>query len=626
MNNIVDNQNQKDCEVEIVSKPRIKKEANFQTTHNCNNHNERNKSWMYDRNGNLMNSAVTKVSTNNDLYSISNNVVENLFKKRIIEETRSINAEINYYKTLKNKDKVCREIEWNRRIEFSQWELNRTEPKMFSKEINIPFEIKNDIIPDKLYKIVKIVGIYYNLNPNFILFIIIHLVEIAIHGQVYVEMSSGWKESMCSYGIPILGSGNRKSSLMEMLKKPFNDFITKKNEDDLKNIDRIKTRNKELDKIIKAQKSGIRKNFLNKINDDKINLDDESVEQMFSEIEEVEKRINRHRKKINEIPKIFFGKITEERLFEALYSQGGHISFCDAEPHFLKCNICSNHASVLLSAHDHEYISYETKNSGKVSIEKPSITILQMAQPSVALNFYQNKCEDDDIGFTARFIPCFGQAYSSDERESPDKVKNLLEEEFYPRITALLNRYFTQEHTQKKKIIITRLLLNNSIGKLENEMGQKIRSQKNVFMEPFLRKAHGQAVRYAAAIHAFNHAYEAIEDSVLSEDEIDLGVAIVRGLIPHAEYIFDRKKYTSKHNAIKVIDRLINSTMNNGGLLLDTRVISQMTNIKKEELFDALRILEDHNLCRVVPEPGRAAAVVIHPLFYSLFRSSPEWN
>ena len=88
MNNIVDNQNQKDCEVEIVSKPRIKKEANFQTTHNCNNHNERNKSWMYDRNGNLMNSAVTKVSTNNDLYSISNNVVENLFKKRIIEETR----------------------------------------------------------------------------------------------------------------------------------------------------------------------------------------------------------------------------------------------------------------------------------------------------------------------------------------------------------------------------------------------------------------------------------------------------------------------------------------------------------------------------------------------------------
>ena len=72
------------------------------------------------------------------------------------------------------------------------------------------------------------------MNYSFILFVILHLIEVAVHGRVCAKMNDTWIVPMCSYGIAIAHSGAMKTPLMNLLKKPFEDFISNKRNKDYK--------------------------------------------------------------------------------------------------------------------------------------------------------------------------------------------------------------------------------------------------------------------------------------------------------------------------------------------------------------------------------------------------------
>ena len=303
--------------------------------------------------------------------------------------------------------------------------------------------------------------------------------------------------------------------------------------------------------------------------------------------------------------------------------QGGHLACCNGENTFIRSSkILTECSSYLLSVHDMEHIDDLTKTASSFSIERPAVTILQMAQPNVALKFYQ----DEDlkiIGLSPRFIPLFSTSDCRIIDDNPDRLMEILKELYEPRITALLERYFSQDKDAEKFVLHLHEKAYALVKQFESDF-LYARSQGFTFMSSFHNKAHGHAVRFAAAIHAFNHAYEAIQDSEISEAEMRAGIVMMKMVLPHAEYVFNQSLLAAHIGAVAIIKALLRCSQGAEVFELTARELSQMTHLKKQEVEPALALLESHNLCALYREPGRATVVLLHPAFYHSFAEA-EW-
>lgn len=307
----------------------------------------------------------------------------------------------------------------------------------------------------------------------------------------------------------------------------------------------------------------------------------------------------------------------------ALEHQGGHLASCDGENGFLTSSkLLEKCSPYLLSAHDHEYIDDTTKTSGQFQIDKPAATILQIVQSNVAMDFYGNE-DMKTTGLSPRFVPCFSLTESGTLLGNPLETEAVLASEYAPRIEALLTRYFSQDKNAEKYELTVTDGAYSLIKNFEWEMAQLLRSGRASFMESFIKKAHGQAVRYAAAVHAFNHANEAIEETPISEQEMTAGIAMMRYLLPHAEFVFNVNGFTAYKNAQKIVNALLRCSTAAQTYQVTSSDIGRMTHLKKVEIEPALDVLARYNLCACYRESGRATLVVLHRDFYRQFSLGP---
>jgi len=478
-------------------------------------------------------------------------------------------------------------------------------------------------LPEALVKIASQLGTLFGFQVEAVVFMLLHLFVVAVHGRVAIKLDAMWNEAMECFGLVVRDSGGRKTELMKRLKAPFLLYLEKI---------RLSHEIHSCDKRVLKQMKGVQKDFSKEITKEIFPF---PVYEAFKACETIplEKRFDILREKLTEMfhdtdksipdqkepPRIFFTNITQKAFIMALEHQGGHLASCDGENGFLtNSKVLQKCSPYLLSAHDHEYIDDITKVSGQYQLEKPAATILQLVQSNVAMNFYANE-EMKLVGLSPRFVPCLATTDTGTLFANPIETETVLESEYTPRIEALLTRYFTQDkNADKYELTVTDgayFLIKN----FEREMAEWVQSGQVSFMESFIRKAHGQAVRYAAAFHAFNHANEAIDESPISEQEMTAGIAMMRYLIPHAGYVFDVNGFTAYNNAVKIVNALLRSTVVAQTYQVTSADIGRMTHLKKVDIEPALDILAGHNLCVCYREPGRATLAILHRDFYRHF-------
>lgn len=537
-------------------------------------------------------------------------------------ESEILNA-LTRHHTAQTKKKIC-DKEQQRRyfIEGEKEDLRRIQPTPLPYECYPSLELNLSAMPSELVKLAEALSRQYGFEVEVVLCMILFFMVIAVHGRVFVKPNEAWTESMEMFGMFVRGSGGRKTELVKSLKSVFDRFVqktvldVKKNTCDLRVVKNVKA----------VQRLFVKQIFFDEFGEYSYPHEGKQHPEGLSrklhhytaEISQMYNSTDKDVPKEQHLPQIFFTNTTPKAFIKMLEEQGGYLACCNGENTFIRSSkILTECSSYLLSVHDMEHIDDLTKTAGSFSIERPAVTILQMAQPNVALKFYQ----DEDlkiIGLSPRFIPLFSTSDCRFIDDDPDRLMEILKGLYEPRITSLLERYFSQDKDAEKFALHLHEKAYALVKRFESDMID-IRAKGFAFMSSFLNKAHGHAVRFAAAIHAFNHAHEAIQDTEISESEMQAGIAMMKMVLPHAEYVFDQSKLTAHMGAVAIIKALLRRSQGAEVFELTMREISQMSHLKKNEVEPALDLLAKYNLCRCYREPGRAIVVLLHPDFYQAF-------
>lgn len=157
------------------------------------------------------------------------------------------------------------------------------------------------------------------------------------------------------------------------------------------------------------------------------------------------------------------------------------------------------------------------------------------------------------------------------------------------------------------------------IHSFEEEVRNEVISSMPEAAEPWLRKAHGQAVRFAWDIHAWNSDQPHL--CSITEEEMRQGIDLVRANFPHVKYAYDPCGLVAYSVAQKILESLYRITdrweqdklIDDG---IDSTTIQQRIGVKSKEVNNALQLLDRHNYLVVYDDASNNLKIALHPYFY----------
>ena len=136
---------------------------------------------------------------------------------------------------------------------------------------------------------------------------------------------------------------------------------------------------------------------------------------------------------------------------------------------------------------------------------------------------------------------------------------------------------------------------------------------------PCMLKAHGQAVRFAWDIHAWNNEQPHL--SPISAEEMQVGIDLARASFSHIKYAYSPTGLVAYSVARKIIESLVrideiweqNKLITDG---IDSTTLQQRIGCKSKEVNNALRLLETYNYLAIYDDATNNLKVILHPSFY----------
>ena len=236
-----------------------------------------------------------------------------LFQK---SETSLLDVESRFLAARDNRRQWEKEERRRRNIEQLAWSLNQYPCLPFAPDPYLTNSMPLDyaVFPESLVKIATALGTLFGIQADAVIFMLLHLFVIAVHGRVSVKLDPMWTEAMESYGIVVRDSGGRKTEIMKKLKTPFQLFLEKI---------RLEHEKSSCDKRVLKEMKAVQNSFSADIRKE---LFPWPVYEAFKECEEfpLEKRFDALRKNLTEMledtdksipnqkepPRIFFTNIT----------------------------------------------------------------------------------------------------------------------------------------------------------------------------------------------------------------------------------------------------------------------------------------------------------------------------
>lgn len=309
---------------------------------------------------------------------------------------------------------------------------------------------------------------------------------------------------------------------------------------------------------------------------------------------------------------IILDNATPARLIQAAEENGESISLFSAEgdviPQFFnKTN--DKFTKLVMRGYDHEEYVYQKYNKN-YKFRHPSVSMMLLTQPEIALKLYQNKYSKD-IGLTQRFIPWyFSHGFHLHIFDDKFEVMPDICERYNIKIKSLLDRFYTQDKNAPFCFINVEYGLRDKVNRYLKDM-QNDAQFKN-YGQGWFAKAGARAIRLACAIHFWNS--DDPWNRSINEDEIKLGTDLLQYITTHVDFMYSPRGLAALETAKKImgsIDRIEyparNTILRDG---ITSTVIQQRTGLPKESVLNALDLLASCNHIALLDE-GKTNVTVI---------------
>lgn len=314
-------------------------------------------------------------------------------------------------------------------------------------------------------------------------------------------------------------------------------------------------------------------------------------------------------------PCLILDTATPMGLANHLKEHGECASIMSAEADFIKKVILDSSADtglILRGATQERYVRSSGNAKNEIRLERPSINMLVMSQYSIAEKLYRNE-DLNDIGLTARLMPHFFGSYPL--CAEPDATAM---EEYNSKIRRLLEMYYTQD-SQAEHFAVK--LTDGAVDRLDEfskEIDRLLEAKtKSDSIVPWLRKACGLSLRYALAYHVWRCTIP--HTQCITEDEMCVGIGIIRESLPHAEFAFSPTGLCALNTAKKIIDNIRNRPEDERHKLnqiWDSTLIQQRIGRKAVEVNNALQLLESYHWIILHDDGAKNLKFMLHNEFF----------
>jgi len=427
-------------------------------------------------------------------------------------------------------------------------------------------------------------------------------VSISFWGRYVAVPYEGYVEPVVIDLIVAARSGDKKTPLVEALIAPMQAFS-----DELRET--YEMVNVEVKEIIEFMPGAIKKKTRKKIQQI-VEEYDGDFDGMFRESQKIIGSSVADRKRLDKMrvypSKILIDNITPKKLIKVLKENGGVANVFGAEMGFLKEFVKENGlgVNIVLKGNSMEKLDYDTCN-GEAEVYKTATNIISIVQPETAEEtIYKRHREDNDIGIAPRFDIYFAEKPSVTREFNENALQR-----YYGKISGNLRRNYTQEQPRPLYRISLSPEAKRVFINFMNEVNGWIDQDMYKHMVSYISKIAGRSLRWAALLHGYIHEHP--ESFPISLETMQVAIAIVRHLIPHADYAFRSDGLKAYPLAQRIMAWLRLWEQPYFSLRELQRGLGG--NILKGTIEPALRLLERHNIVRLHQAPQGGLHCLIHP-------------
>ncbi len=422
----------------------------------------------------------------------------------------------------------------------------------------------------------------------------------ATHGRIKIPVYENWSEASSEFVLYMSGSGGRKSSLLEQLIKPFNNFVLQKTDSQISPSNK-----KEINNIICAEiQKELKKNILQILKSDSKNKK-EQFKDITNNYETSQKEF------LFEDIQLFLHKASHIKLMELLKNNGNCIRIAEAEADILEMFKDDGLRAAFLRAYSSESLLYQTTRTN-LHVTRPSLHILSMVQDLFGFKLF-NDPKLLSSGLLARFLPLVS---SSNIENTTSSLRDF--SWYENKIMSCLNIYYSQNENDE---IFTLKLEPSAINTIENfrKLCEFSINTVPVDAVPFYKRAAGHALRLALGLHIFI-TNGIPHENPLRADTVNIAIGIVQELFSIVNNLYDPTGLRAIETANKILNKIYeidiseqNYTIYNG--LISTN-IKKSVNIKTTDFNNGIKLLEKNNYLRTYFTGGSQCKILLHPYIF----------
>lgn len=485
---------------------------------------------------------------------------------------------------------------------FQQWSFAAYNPELFPKDLT---EVSEHI------------GSHAEIDTTSVLLVLLGSISAAMCGRYVVQVDHEWRESGGLYIVEAAESGSRKSYVISTAKAPSDQYFEKLTMEHEEQSSKFEKNNKLLAVVKRKVISSLIGSHLKSSSEDGIYLGDpnEVLSELQNTIDNMDNRVEATKPNYSTPPQIFLSIASRVSAGEEMSKQGESACVFEAEGSFFESEIAnkSTHPGLYLKSYDMERYDYSSKNVGKISMQKPSMTIVAFVQPAVLMDFYSNK-NLKSRGLNARFLPHFASKPSnfSHDRSLPPTPKPGALIAYNAKITEMLKRNFTQDKNREIWTVSLTPKAYELVKTYEQNMKPYVRSLEYLHMSSFLAKAHGAVIRLALCLHAWNNPKP--EQSPITREEVEAAISLMDVIVEHANIAFSPERSQACVDAQEILAWIRRCDWTDIIPVFQAHeAMNAISGLSKKRCFAALDLLEQHDNIQQYFEAGKDRICVLNP-------------
>ena len=405
-------------------------------------------------------------------------------------------------------------------------------PLRQSLEITTPAPIES--LPVQAQNFIKTVARALGVPVEMVAVCLLGAIFIAARGNFKIKLTDQWSEVLTAFLILGAQSGDRKSAVVELMRRVFEDV--------------------QAERRMQFDQSGhssnrVRRQVLRKMEDNLTKWVQDLMRRTGCSIEEAESelqaeftaadQVRQSAQKTKTPPRLLVDTPTLEALALELKRQDEAIGIFEAEGGFWKHRLHPSTDDILLKAYTGEAFSSQTKTLGSVELRSPVLAACCLVQPDVLEALYGN-AELAGHGATPRVLPVFLPSRRMEQIGYPtDMPADVLDwyEQLVRRLLSIRRR--VPETTENERTFYVLGLTSDArarIGHYGRNIARQIDDGLFENYRAFGAKLAGHAARLAGAIHLMTCIEP--QSAAITDQSMLAGMAWADFFRAHAEAAF----------------------------------------------------------------------------------------